>query len=244
MPTNNARKHVIPSGADQSINRATIFEAFGNSIRDVVPVANATERAQVVSALTTKGETPSASKPLVVLRADAPGLHRLEYTLDGTTWLPGSGTLFFATKSVADSFGTANGGLLSVGDECRVGSAKYTWDGTAWLPYDTGWVTIGSLHSGWSAPAGDDPQYRVRDGVLYLRGSLNATPAAGTAVNTQPLPASARPSRNTNKYIVSTGGGGTGAVTVVAANGGIVVFKGSAAIGDHPLSAISAIPLG
>lgn len=132
MPTTNARKHTIPAPADQSITRATIFNVFGNSIRDVVPVATATERGQLVSALTTAGEAPSATKPLVVLRADAPGLHRMEYTTNGTVWIPTTGVLQFASKAAADSFGTSNGGLLTVGDEARVGSAVYRWSGTAW----------------------------------------------------------------------------------------------------------------
>lgn len=131
MPTTNARKHVIPSGADQSITRSTIFESFGNSIRDVVGVANTTERAQLVTDLNAKGQGPTVQRPLVVHRADAPGLHRIEYTVDGSVWLPASGTLAFSTKAAADSFGTANGGLLSVGDLARVGSTIYRWSGTA-----------------------------------------------------------------------------------------------------------------
>lgn len=134
MPTTNARRHVIPAGADQSFTRATIFSAFGNSIRDIVPVATVTDRAALISDLTTAGQAPSATKPLVVYRADAPGMHRLEYTTNGTVWLPASGSLIFASKSAADSFGTSNSGLLSVGDECRVGALRYLWSGTAWVP--------------------------------------------------------------------------------------------------------------
>jgi len=132
MPTTNARKHVIPAGGEQSISRLTVFESFGLSINDVVPVANTTERAQVVSALTAKGRGPSATRPLVVHRADAPGLHRIEYTINGTVWIPTSGVLDFATKAAADSFGTANGGLLLVGDRARVGGVMYRWTGTKW----------------------------------------------------------------------------------------------------------------
>ncbi|MCT1395679.1 hypothetical protein M4D51_08060 [Microbacterium sp. p3-SID338] len=133
MPTKNARKHDIPAAGDQSATRATIFETFGNSIRDIVPVANVNERAQLVADLTAKGQGPAADRPLFVYRADAPGIHRLEFTVNGTVWLPASGTLFFATKAAADSFGTSNPGLLSVNDECRVGTAKYLWSGTEWI---------------------------------------------------------------------------------------------------------------
>lgn len=149
MPTTNARKHSIPAGTDQSITRATIFEDFANSIRDVVPVANTTERTQLVSALTAKGQAPAVGKPLLVHRADAPGLHRLEYTVDGTIWLPASGALTFASKAAADSFGTANGGLLSVDDEARVNGVIYRWSGTAWyLPTAGARVSVGTNASG------------------------------------------------------------------------------------------------
>lgn len=145
----NARKHTIPSGADQSITRATIFEAFGNSIRDIVPVANATERAQLVTALTGKGQGPSTDRPLFVFRNDAPGLHRVEYTENGTLWLPFSGVQTFATKAAADSFGTANGGLLSVGDEARINGVIYRWSGTVWYqPFAGARVSAGTDGSG------------------------------------------------------------------------------------------------
>lgn len=132
MPTTNARKHQIPAGSDLSINRATIFETFGNSINDVIPVANVTERSQLVSALNAKGVGPSSTNPLVVIRADAPGLHRIEYTYDGTVWL--SDVLTFASKSTADAFGAASGGLLIVGDECVISGVRWRWSGSDWKP--------------------------------------------------------------------------------------------------------------
>ena len=145
----NARKHTVPAPADATITRAMIFETFGNSIRDVVPVANATERAQLVTDLTAKGQAPSASRPLVVYRNDARGLHRIEYTFDGSVWIPASGVLEFPSKTVADSWGTANGGLLTAGDECRIGGVGYIWGGTAWsMNSQTGTVTAPALNAG------------------------------------------------------------------------------------------------
>lgn len=134
MVTSNARKHVIPSGADQSITRETIFEAFGNSIRDVVGVESATERAQLVTDLTAEGQGPTGSRPLVVHRSDAPGLHRIEYTVNGAVWLPASGDLQFASQAAADAFGTANGGLLSLGDRAVIAGKSFEWAGGAWRP--------------------------------------------------------------------------------------------------------------
>jgi len=129
---NNARKHQIPAGGDTSVSRATIFETFGNSIRDVVPVANVTERALLVSALASAGFAPSPSNPLVVYRADARGLHRLEYTADGAVWVSASGLLEFASKAEADSWGVSNASMLTVGDRASVGGVPYVWNGTGW----------------------------------------------------------------------------------------------------------------
>lgn len=130
----NARKHVTPDGSDVSVGRATIFDQFGQSISDVVPVANTTDRAQVVADLTAEGHGPTASRPLVVIRADAPGLHRIEYTYDGTTFVSGSGTMHFASKGEADSFATSNSSMLTEGDRCIAGGVEYRRAGASWVP--------------------------------------------------------------------------------------------------------------
>lgn len=134
MPTTNARRHTKPTGTEQSFNRGTLFDAFGNSIRDIVPAANASDRAQLVTDLTAAGQAPSSTKPLVVHRADARGAHRIEYTTEptGAWWMPASGLLEFANKGAADSFGTSYGGLLSVGDRCVAAGVRYRWSGSAW----------------------------------------------------------------------------------------------------------------
>lgn len=147
MPTTNARKHTIPAGGDKSFNRATIFEAFGNSIHDVVPVASVLERTQLVSALNAKGVGPSPTNPVVVLRGDARGLHRIEYCMEstGTIWLPASGVLDFANKSAADSFGSANPGLLTAGDRCRISGTEWRWTGTKWVPDGNGLIAAAQV---------------------------------------------------------------------------------------------------
>lgn len=134
MPGTNARKHKIPLGTELSVNRATIFQEFGESIRDIVPVANVTERSQLVADLTAAGEGPTTARPLYVYRVDAPGLHRIECTVNGTVWVPASGTLSFASASAASSFATSNGGLLTVGDQALIGGLPYKWSGTSWVP--------------------------------------------------------------------------------------------------------------
>ena len=76
------------------------------------------------------------------------------------------------------------------------------WSGTAWVtfapePTDTGWVNI-PLASGYEAGEAGVPQYRLKAGVVFLRGSIQET--TGTlSLNTSPghtigtLPAGARP---------------------------------------------------
>lgn len=129
----NARKHQTPDETDLTVTRETIFETFGNSIHDIVPVANVTERSLLVAAMTAAGVAPSTSNQLTVFRADAPGMSRVEHTTDGTTWIPGAGLLRFASRADAISFGTANTALLSVGDRCVAGSRSYVWSGTGWV---------------------------------------------------------------------------------------------------------------
>jgi hypothetical protein len=43
------------------------------------------------------------------------------------------------------------------------------WNGSAWVLEDTGWITP-TLGSGWSVTAGETPEYRRRNGVVFLRG--------------------------------------------------------------------------
>jgi putative component of toxin-antitoxin plasmid stabilization module len=138
MPTTNARKHKIPAGGEQTVNRKTIFEDWGNSIRDIVPVATINERTQVLNALAAAGEGPSAARPLVVLRADARGMHRIEYTTDGAVWVPASGVMGFASLTAATSFATSSGGYLAAGDRCRISGTEWRWTGAKWVPAGNG----------------------------------------------------------------------------------------------------------
>lgn len=144
----NARKQTIPAGSDTTVSRDTIFKDFGNSIRDVVPVANTTERTQLVVDLTAESQAPSSTKPLVVYRHDAPGAHRLEWTVDGTVWLPASGVLRFANDTDRNSWTTSNSGYLSTGDICFSNNIAYRWSGTAWNVASTQAVSVSSRKGG------------------------------------------------------------------------------------------------
>lgn len=128
----NARKHTVPAGNETSVSRATFFETALESISDVVPVANTTERAQLVAELIDANVGPTAARPLVVLRGDARGLHKIEYTENGTVWLSGSGVLEFPTLTARNTWTLSNSGLLTPSDLCVVAGVQYVWSGTAW----------------------------------------------------------------------------------------------------------------
>lgn len=130
----NARKHKTPSETDTTVSDETIFETFGNSIRDVVPVATVTERTLLVNTLTGVGEGPSPTRPLVVLRNDAPGLHRIEYTTDGVSWFPASGSLQFTSQADLNTWTTSYAGSLVPGDTAVAGTTTLVWQGTMWVP--------------------------------------------------------------------------------------------------------------
>lgn len=80
----DARKHVAPAAAETPRRQA--LNDLSLSIRDFVPVANATERAQIVADLSAAGTPVSATNPLVVIRADAPVGAPVEISTDGSAW--------------------------------------------------------------------------------------------------------------------------------------------------------------
>lgn len=135
MPTTNARGHIIPLGSEASFTREVFYTQFGLSINDIRPVANATARDQFVTDMVAAGLGPSSSHPLFVMRADAPGLHRIEYTIDGTVWVPASGRLQFSSLTAANSWATANPSLLTTGDVAMIAGKEYRWVGS-WLSTD------------------------------------------------------------------------------------------------------------
>ncbi len=188
MPTTNARKHTKPLGNEASFTRDVIFDQFGLSINDAVPVATIIDRAQTVAALNAEDAGPSETRPLLVMRKDARGLHALEYTYDGTVFIPASGVLTFDSKAGADSFGVSYGSLLTAGDRCTVGAIEYRWNGTAWAVQQPGeWRDVGVFgagfnpyrSSGWSGV-----KTCLQAGVVYLNGAaINQNPwSAGVAM--------------------------------------------------------------
>lgn len=131
----DAKKHVTFAAGEvpkRSVSGGAGLAESIFSINDVVPVANLTEAVQVATAVVAAGQN-LATTPLFVSRADARGLHRIEYTYNGTDFLPASGRPQFSNKAAADTFGTSFSTLLTVGDRCVAAGVEYRWSGTAWV---------------------------------------------------------------------------------------------------------------
>lgn len=133
--TLDARKHTTIAAGEKPTRAALAASIL--SPNDVIPVANQTEQGQVATAVAAAGIT-LASAPMVSIRADAPGLHRIEYSFNGTTWIPSSSVLHFANDTARDSWTTTNSALLTVGDTCYSNNLEYSWSGSVWYPMD--WV--------------------------------------------------------------------------------------------------------
>ena len=221
MPTTNVRKHIIPLGSEVSLTRQVIYTDFGESIHDVIPVANATERAQLVSDMVAKGKGPSASNPLVVYRADAPGLHRVESSTDGLVWVPASGQLWFADIAAANSFATANPGLLSNGDECAISRTVYTYFDGVWYGAE---IDL-TLQNGFTAMAEGIKAVRIGR-VVYLIGGVVRAAAPTSGAIAFSVPPGYRPraqiraaGRATAQYVIEVNGAVTIADSVGYASG-------------------------
>ena len=157
------RKHTSIAAGEQP-TRAALAAAF-LSISDIVPVANATEANQIAAALVSAGQN-LANTPLTVRRADAPGMHTVETTKDGASWIPSSGVLHFSTTGARDTWTTSYSAQLTSGDTCIVSGVEYYWNGTAWqLGYVT--QTLGF----------------VRNNSGTAQGSIGATATALTSIS-------------------------------------------------------------
>lgn len=181
----DAKKHTTIAPGENP-TRAALAAAL-LSINDAIPVANTTERAQVVSALNALSLGPTSTRPVSFMRGDAPGLHRLEYTYDGTAFLTASGTLTFADLTAANAWAASNSGLLSQGDIALVGGIEHVYTGTTYHPTRTfglavrnaAALTIASgsyarydANTYWVTNTGDG----AAQGVTYNNGWVVTTP--------------------------------------------------------------------
>ena len=151
-----------------------------------------------------------------------------------------------ANLAALDAYEYKRDGLMGYAADTKT---DYFHDGTGWKVriQDTGWLSLGPFSSGWSAQSPDAVGYRIQNGMLFLRGRINANNAAGTG--TQPfvnaLPPEARPSQDTAALVGLTGGSGTSVVAAVTAAGVIMVYKtASTALLNLPLNALGAVPIG
>lgn len=193
----DAKKHVSPAPGEVPTRAALAAMIF--SAADIIPVANATEANQVADSIEAKGQV-LASNPVFVSRADARGLHRIEYTYDGTVWLPASGVLQFASVAAATTWAAANSAYLTVGDVCKIGAFEYTWTGTAWVG---GPATL-------TPSAGITLSYRLhRIGQLVVL-DLSASKATDMVANEllTTIPAEYRPVNQVNGGLHMAGGFG------------------------------------
>lgn len=200
----DARKHNAFAATEQPTMAG--FNALSLSINDVMPCTNTTTQASQAAAVSAAGVSFSTN-PLVTIRANAPGLHRIEYTYDGTNFLPASSVLHFSSTSAMNTFATANAALLTFGDSAWVGSALYQWNGSAFVAYDSGWIAL-TYSSGFGANSfGFSPAIRVVDNRCTLRGTVLKT-SGSLSGGDQPVAtfsASLRPAAVT--YSVQQGGG-------------------------------------
>lgn len=124
------RKHEA-FGPLEEPSRAAL-NALSLSTHDAVPVANATERAQLVADLTAAGFGPSPARPLRVYREDGPTVGRVEYTTDGTTWVTeGAGTGASVTVGNGQSVGAGTESRLGLGFPAVKISPGWTSGGTS-----------------------------------------------------------------------------------------------------------------
>lgn len=119
------------------------------SVNDIVPVASATERSQLVTALDSTDFPVGSGRPLTVARADARPLHQVEISRGGA-FVPVSGVLSFSSKASMKTWTDANSSMLTPGDRCVTPDMDFRWTGEAWravLPHGAMFVGVTSATS-------------------------------------------------------------------------------------------------
>lgn len=221
MATDIKKHTTIASGETPS--RAAIAAAI-LSINDAIPVANQTEQAQLLAALSGTPYAVGPTRPLVTVRQDAPGLHGLEVSFGGA-FVPASGMLHFANLADANSWASTNSALLTQGDVARAGTSRIFWTGTAWR--DTATITpAGSVTVGGGAFLRWDDGY-VEFGVDFA--PTTGSWSAATLVTT--LPTGFRPVAGVGFSHMSYNGGfaNTANVGLIGTDGTVYVNQIAAA---------------
>lgn len=130
MPNLSPEKIRTPAGSD-NYSLVNDLRLMGESLYSIIPVANTTERAAIVSALATAGRPVSSSSPLTVYRADAASHSRVERSINGTDWFTDSaGTGIIAPLGGAgQNVGTNVESALSVGTPTK--NSGWTWSSSS-----------------------------------------------------------------------------------------------------------------
>lgn len=136
----NARRHIVPAPGEPPRRRA--FDDLSLSINDVIPVANATARAQLVADLAAAGAPVSTTRPLYVHRADTGVTER---TTNGTLWLRVAGP----SASLALNFSLWSS-QLTIRQEVTDKGFRMTMSGRldrtgGAFPLGNAWIGIGSV---------------------------------------------------------------------------------------------------
>lgn len=120
----------------------------------IIPVANTTARAQLVTALAGKGFTPTTGNPLYVNRTD--NANAIEMTTNGTTWRSVAGPRVAAVCSMTQSVPTATLAAENLSIARQTGSFSLGLTSSySLITPTTGWYTmsVAAFISG-SAPEG------------------------------------------------------------------------------------------
>lgn len=133
------RGHTVPAG-NEAPARASLT-ALALSVRDPIPVANATARAQAITDLAAVGVTASTANPIFFFRGDAPPGARLEETTDGTTFrtyraggVTVSGTMIgtYSGQALDTKYVTGTVDMNPSGDFIAMTAAEYGSGGIVW----------------------------------------------------------------------------------------------------------------
>jgi len=128
--TTDARGKTVPAATDHPARAAILNLSL--SIRDAIPVTNATTRATALTTLAALSPTivPSSSNPIFFEQADLPAAYRNIYTVDGSNFISLSGAFVWANSAALTAATTMVAGDKGYQVDTK---ADYVYSGTAWV---------------------------------------------------------------------------------------------------------------
>jgi hypothetical protein len=114
--TTDTRGHTVPATNDHPSRQGWVLGPL-LSVRDPIPVANATARAALIVALAALSPAivPSTANPVFIFRADAAPGSEIEYTTNGTSWTTmatSAGSSIITPASVAGAGASLSGAAV------------------------------------------------------------------------------------------------------------------------------------